>query len=395
MNRRRLSIAYFTNTDVRAGVEEHILTLLRGLDRRRFRPFLICPPALIELIQADIPADVEILPLNLVEPSQFGAAWGLARFLRAKRIDVLHSHMFRSSWLASPVGWLCHVPLIVETAHGREDWRRGWLKARFVVDRAVGRFVGAYISVSRGCAEYLVNQKGLPAGKIHVIPNGCDLDRFSGSFGKSAAMRDALGLGNGQPVLVVIGRLEPQKGHAVLLESLVRIRAEFAHVHLVCVGEGSLTDSLKAQTSRLGLTEQVHFAGYQRNPEDWLAMADIAVLPSFYEGMPLVAIEALAAGRAIVATAVDGTSEVVVDGKTGLTVPPGNAAALAEAICRLLRNPAERCALGVAGRQWVLENFSENTQLRRTQELYLRLLGERRSMNTEGVDEKSGEPSTV
>jgi glycosyltransferase involved in cell wall biosynthesis len=395
MNRRLLSIAYFTNTDVRAGVEEHILTLLRGLDRQRFRPYLICPPALIELMQADIPADVEILPLNLVKPTQFGAAWRLASFLRAERIDVLHSHMFRSSLFASPVGWFCHVPLIVETVHGREDWRRGWLKSRFVVDRAAGRFVDAYISVSTGCAEYLVNRKGLPAGKIHVIPNGCDLDRFTGWSGKPPAMKDALGFRDGQPVLVVVGRLEPQKGHAVLLEALVKIRDEFADVHLVCVGEGSLTDSLKAQTSRLGLTGQVHFAGYQRNTEDWLAMADIAVLPSFYEGMPLAAIEALAAGRAIVATAVDGTSEVVVDGKTGLTVPPGDAGALAEAICRLLRNPDQRRTFGAAGRQWVLEKFSEKMQLRRTQELYLSVLSKRRSMSTEGVDEKPGEPATV
>ena len=388
-------IALFTNTRVRAGVEEHILTLLRGLDRGCFRPYLVCPPVLFEALKADVPADVEVLPLRLDGPTQWRAMMRLARFLRTRHIEVLHSHMFQSSLYASPVGWFCGVRAILETVHGREDWRRGWLKSRFVVDRAVGKFVNAYIAVSTGCAEYLVNQKGLPAGKIDVIPNGCDLDRFSGSFGKSTAMKDALGLRSGQPVLVVIGRLERQKGHTVLLEALGKIRTEFADVHLVCVGEGSLSESLKAQISRLGLNERVHFVGYQRNTEDWLAMADVVVLPSFYEGMPLVAIEALGAGRAMVATAVDGTSEVVVNGKTGLTVPPGDAAMLAEAICRLLRNPAERCALGAAGRQWVLEKFSERTQLRRTQELYLRLLGKVRSMGAERVDEKSGEPASV
>jgi len=389
MKRLPLSIALFTNTNVRAGVEEHILTLLRGLDRGCFRPHLICPPVLLELLKPDLPADVEVLPLLLDSPKQWRAVMKLARFLRTQHIDILHSHMFQSSLYASPVGWLSGVKAIFETVHGREDWRHGWLKSRFVIDRAVGRLVDAYIAVSTGCAEYLVSKKGLPASKIHVIPNGCALDRFSKSFGKAAEMKQVLGLHKGQPVLMVIGRLEPQKGHTVLLEAMAKIRTEFADVHLVCVGEGRLEDSLREQTNRLGLNDQVHFVGYQRNPEDWLALADIAVLPSFYEGMPLVAIEALATGRAMVATAVDGTTEVVVDGKTGLTVPPGDPAALAAAICRLLRNPTEQRALGAAGKLWVFEKFSEQTQVHKTEELYLRVSGRARSTSNEGVNEKS------
>lgn len=395
MNRRQLSIAYFTNTEVRAGVEEHILTLLRGLDRRGFRPYLICPPALIELMRADIPADVEILPLNLVEPTQLGAAWRLARFLRAKRIDVLHSHMFRSSRLASPVGWLCSVPLIVETAHGREDWRRGWLKSRFFVDRLLGRFVDAYIAVSSGCGAYLAERKGLPPAKINVIPNGCDIRRFSEVTTPPVTIKRALGFLDVDPVLVVVGRLEPQKGHAVLLQALVRVRAEFPNVRLVCVGDGDLRAALEGQAGGLGLAEAVRFVGYQHDAENWFALADVVVLPSFYEGMPLVAIEALAAGRALVATAVDGTSEVVIHEETGLTVAAGDPSALAGAICQLLRDPAKRRNLGHAGKQWVRDHFSEEGQIRRTQQLYLSLLPKLRSLIIEDVDEDSNQPVTV
>ncbi len=370
----RLSIAYLTNTDVRAGVEEHILTLLRGLDRRLFRPFLICPPALFELMRGDVPADVEVLLLNLVKPTEAGAAWRLGRFLRTRRIDVLHSHMFRSSWLASPVGWLCRVPLIVETAHGREDWRRGWLKSRFIVDRLVGRFVDAYIAVSSGCGAYLEKQKGLPHAKITVIPNGCDTGRWAKVTTPPVALRHTLGFRCDDPVLVVVGRLEVQKGHAVLLQSMVRIRAEFPSVRLVCVGDGALRGELQDQAGALGLTEAVRFVGYRRDVENWYALADVLVLPSFYEGMPLAAIEGLAAGRAMAATAVDGTSEVVIHEKTGLTVAPSDPEALAAAICRLLREPAMRHALATAGRLWVSEHFSQEAQLRRTQRLYLDML---------------------
>jgi hypothetical protein len=105
---------------------------------------------------------------------------------------------------------------------------------------------------------------------------------------------------------------------------------------------------------------------------DWLGLADISLLPSFHEGLPLVAIESLAAGRPMVASAVDGTPEVVVDGRTGYTCPPGDANGMADAICRFLRDPALRRRMGAAGRAWVLEHFSQEEQLRRTQELYLR-----------------------
>ncbi len=121
----------------------------------------------------------------------------------------------------------------------------------------------------------------------------------------------------------------------------------------------------------------MRFTGYQSNVADWLALADMTVLPSFYEGLPLVAIESLAAGRPVVATAVDGTPEIVLDGKTGILVPPGDQARLAEAICRLLRQPELRLRLGRAGRRWVLERFSQEQQIQGTHQLYLSLFEQR------------------
>jgi glycosyltransferase involved in cell wall biosynthesis len=111
--------------------------------------------------------------------------------------------------------------------------------------------------------------------------------------------------------------------------------------------------------------------GYQRNVADWLAVADVSVLPSFYEGLPLAAIESQAAGRPVVATDVDGTPEVVVHGQTGLIVPPGDAAALTAAVCRLLGDPDERARLARAGRARVIALFDQRQQVRRTQDLYL------------------------
>jgi glycosyltransferase involved in cell wall biosynthesis len=365
----QLNVLHFTNVSARGGAEEHILTLLRGMDRARFRLYLACPPAAAELLAADLPADVELVPLSLRHPKDVGAAMRLAETLRRRRIHILHSHLFYSSLFASPVGRACGVPLIVETPHVRELWRRGRLKRSYVVDRLAARFVDRFIAVSQANARYLIDEKRLPAHKVVVIENGCDLRRFAPS-GTATTVRQELGLGARDRVLLVVGRLEPQKGHRVLLDALAAIRAEADAVCLVCVGEGGERPALEAQAARLGLSGAVRFVGFRSDVPRWLAAADVVVLPSFYEGLPLAAMEALAASRPVVATSVDGTPEVVVDGQTGLTVPPGDRVALAAAICRLLRDPLLARRLGQAGRRWVEERFAEERQVSLTERLY-------------------------
>lgn len=368
---RRLTVAYFTNGAVRGGAEEHLLTLLRGLDRGRFRPILICGDPIADQLGPEIPADVAVLRVYLRRPRDLAAAVRLFRILRARRVDVLHSHLFYSSLFASPLGRLAGVPVIVETPHVREQWRTGWLKSRYVVDRLAGRFVDHYIAVSAANAGYLIAEKGLPARKVTTILNGCDVRRFDPARGAPDALRARLGFGESDPVLLVLGRLEPQKGHRVLIDALPLVRARFPGVRLVCIGEGTQRAALEAQVEALGLKEAVRLPGFQADVDEWLALADLTVLPSFYEGLPLAAIESLAAGRAVVATAVDGTPEVVVHDRTGLTVPPGDSARLAEAICSLLADASRRRALGLAGCAWVREHFAQEQQVARTEAFYL------------------------
>lgn len=374
MKAQPISVLYFTNTGARGGAEEHILTLLRGLDRSRFRLHLVCPPEVAEQLRPDLPPDVELLPLCLQKPSQVHSAYRLAKILRKYHIDILHSHLFYSSLFASPIGWLCRVPVILETPHLSERWRRGWFKSRFIVDRLVGRFVDHDIAVSEANARYLSVVKGLPSAKIVVIHNGCDLTRFSPSHWPPGGLKGSLGFDESDPVLLVAARLEVQKGHGVLLQALQTVRHEFPRVRLVCLGDGCLRDALESQVRYFGLEDSVRFLGYQRDVADWLAMAELTILPSFWEGLPLAAIESLAAGRPVVATEVDGTPEVVIDGKTGLTVPPGDPELLGQAICRLLRDPGLRECMGSAGRKWVMEHFSQDRQISQTAELYLTAL---------------------
>lgn len=371
MDRNPISVLYFTNSDLRGGAEEHILTLLRKLDRKVFRPILACPTECAEKLRPDLPADVAVECLQYQWPYQVASALRLAEIIRKHRVGILHSHLFVSSIAASPIGWLSRVPVILETPHLREAWRHGAIKGNYAIDRAAGRFVDHYVAVSDANSRYLIDEKKLPAKKVHVIRNGCDLKKFDPLREAPKGLKNSLGFSADDPVVVVLGRLEPQKGHRFLLQAFANVLREMPNARLVCVGAGALDRELQDQCGELHIEDRVRFVGYQSNVADWLALADLTVLPSLFEGLPLVAIESLAAQRCVVATAVDGTTEVVINEQTGLTVPPSNAPALAEAIARLLRQTELRHSLARAGRQWVVENFSEEQQIRKTEDLYL------------------------
>lgn len=387
MSSKKISVLHFCNEIVRGGAEQHILTLLCGLSREYFDLHLVCTPQLAESLKPDLPADVEVLPLEFRKPWQVNAALQLAEILRSRRVDIVHSHIFYASLLASPVAWSCSVPIVIETPHVREYWRRGWLKSRYVIDRLVGRCVNRYIAVSEANGRYLAEEKCLPAQKISVIHNGSDLKRFRQVRSKSAGLRQKLGFRNEDLILLVAGRLEPQKGHSVLLAALPQIRREFPNVRTVFAGEGALTQQLQRQVEELSLQGVVDFVGFQSNMEEWFSVADVTVLPSFYEGLPLSAIESLAAGTPVVASAVDGTPEVVIHGKTGLTVPPGAPDELAAAIVTLLADPELRARFGSTGRGWVEEEFSQEKQIKRTEDLYLSSL---ERVRTERLQEMFG-----
>jgi len=367
-----LEVCHFANSISRAGAEEYMLGVLRHLDRQRFRPSLACPSTLIDLLRPGIPPDVGVFPVDIARPTQFRELRRFSHFLRDRRVQIVHSHQFRASLVASPTASLCGVPVTVETPHIREYWRKGW-KANYTVDRIAGHFVTGYIAVSEANKRYLVAEKRLSERKISVIPCGADLRPFTRQQSAGQALRRELGLSPSQPVLLVAGRLEPQKGHRFLLDALPSICAEFPGLLLFCVGEGSLMSELQHHARDLGIADAVRFAGYQRDMPRWYALADIVVLPSLFEGLPITAIEALASEKPMVATAVDGTPEIVVDGITGLTVPPRDSVALALAIARLLRDPELRATLACQGRELVERSFSIERMVEQIENLYLRL----------------------
>jgi glycosyltransferase involved in cell wall biosynthesis len=211
--------------------------------------------------------------------------------------------------------------------------------------------------------------------RLLVIPNGISLEDVPPA--DPAEARAILGLSADTLVMGTVGRLQPVKGTRYLLEAFTQLAAVHEDVVLLLVGDGPERASLQVLAQQLGIAKSVRFLGDRQDVSRCLHTMDVFVLPSIWEGMPNAALEAMAVGLPVVATAAGGTPEVVVDGVTGLLVPPRDPDALARAVARLLRDSDLRRTMGQAGRVRAKQRFSIEETVRRTEELYTTLLKEK------------------
>jgi len=364
-----VGLMFVLTSAVRGGVEEVVLGLLQRLDPSEFRLSIAAPPALLDALAPDLAGvRVEALAVD-AELTHVRELSRLARFMRRVRPDVVNPHLFRSTLVAAPLARMTGTGRVVETYHGREAWRRGALRGRFVADRMVARLVTRVIAVSRGAADFLIHGKGYPADKVLVIPNGRDLTRFTPGAHRET-VRKELGLDRHAPVVTVVGRLETQKGHVYLLDAWPDVVRAHPDARLLVVGEGSLHDQLVGQARRVGVADSVIFTGFRSDIPRVLDATDVLALPSLHEGMPLTVIEAAAAGRPVVATAVDGTPEVVRDGETGYLVPPADPAALARGLRAILADLDAAAEMGREAHRWARERFDVATHVEATARVY-------------------------
>jgi glycosyltransferase involved in cell wall biosynthesis len=370
----RVRLLFALTSPVRGGVEEVVLALLQRLDPAEFRLALAAPPALLDGFAGDlhgVAVDTEAVQADRWTRRRDVAR--LSAFIRRLRPHIVNPHLFRSTVVAAPLAkW--HGARVVETYHGREGWRGSLLRGGFLPDRMLSRFVDRVIAVSEAARAFLVGGKGYPAEKIVVVPNGRDLSTFRPGVGRDALRRE-LGLDRTARVVGVVGRLEPQKGHAYLFEAWPSIVREFPDARLLVVGEGALRPRLEKRAHELGVADSVVFAGFRGDVPRVLDALDVLALPSLYEGMPLTAIEASAMGRPVVATAVDGTPEVIREARTGRLVPPADPGALSRAIRGLLRDPLGAQRMGRAGRDFARDRFDLDRQVANTARVYREVAG--------------------
>ena len=262
----------------------------------------------------------------------------------ARRLDarIVHVHGYAAADFGRVAARMagCRLVLHEHFADPRMPIYQG------LADRLLARLTDAAIAVSHSTREFLVTQRHVPASRVRVIWNGAPLDEFAPVPRERALrLRRELGIADGAPVVGTIGRLNAQKGHAHLLDAAARVLRRVRDVRFVIAGDGDLMPQLRRQADELGIATAVVFAGHRTDVPELLGVFDVFCLPSLYEGTPLALFEAMAAGKAIVSTAVDGCREVLQDGVSGLLVPAGDGASLAEALERVLSDAALRAGL--------------------------------------------------
>jgi glycosyltransferase involved in cell wall biosynthesis len=349
------SVYYFTDSRQRGGAETALLLLLEHLDRTEWEPSLVYVPC--EPLE---PVAEEARRLG-AEAHAVPNARELVRLLRRGRPSVFHAHL---SWplaarkeLAAAVA--ARVPAVVATYHlfppgsfGRTASLQGRLLS-LGVDRGV--------AVSEAVASALVERLGWPRRKLDVIRNGIPVEHFQGAA--DPELRRELAGGTGDVLFLVTARLDPQEG----IDVLARAAESVEGARFVIAGDGP-------ERARLTGSERLRFLGYRDDVPALLAACDAFVLPSRFEGTPLSLLDAMAAGRAIVATAIAGVDELVVPDESALLVPPGDPDALADALKRIVAEPALRARLGGAAKQRAESLFTVEASTRRVARVYDELL---------------------
>jgi len=351
------------------GAEKKLLELTKRLDKKKFR-IVVCCLGLNERIKKEfemLGTEVVVLPRGKrLDPCMI---FRVVQLIKKERIDIVMTTLFYADIVGSFAGKVAGVKAVLfwETISAPE-----WLlKRRFWLYRIAVRFCDWVIAVSQATARFVEERRKVPPTKIKIIPYGVDLDLFT--VGSGVAVRKELGFADKDPVVGTVARIHPQKGHIYLIQAAERIISKFPNVRFVLVGDGELRSSIENEVMAKHLDNHFFFLGFRSDVARLLESFDIFVLPSLYEGMPNVILEAMGCGKPVVATSVDGSKEVVIDGETGLLVPPKNPERLAEAISYLLENRRVAEEFGRRGRERVATFFSLEKQIERFEKLYQHL----------------------
>ncbi|HEX4086710.1 MAG TPA: glycosyltransferase [Chthoniobacteraceae bacterium] len=371
-----MRIALFIDSDVFAGTERHIVDLARALRDQSMTVAIACPTASpLNRLASDLRVEtIRIEKRGLVD---FAAVLKLRRLLASGEIDVIHSHNGRTALISAIAGLLAGKGALVATQHFIDPahatvtgWRSGIARA---AHRWVQRRTRRYIAVSQAAQRSMVRRESGLAGKVNVIPNGI-LPLEPARLAPPEKIRAEFDLPPNAPLIVCAARLAKEKDLPVLIDAMNMLAAEFPGARCIIAGDGPERSALERQIRMARYGSRIILAGFREDPLSLIHAGDLFVLPSRAEPFGLVLLEAMALGKPVIATAAGGPLEIVKDGETGLLVPPGDAAAMAGAIARILRDQEFRSAAGAEGRARFERQFTAGAMASATIETYGRAL---------------------
>ncbi|RUL83113.1 glycosyltransferase [Tautonia sociabilis] len=357
-----------TELDV-GGAERALVSLATGLDRSRWEPSVVALGPEGPMAQPMREQGIRVDCLGVDPRRPVRAVLRLAEVLRELRPELVQGFLFHAniaSRLAAPMAGAPWVLGGIRVAERRKGWH-------LAVDRATTRLAAGSVCVSEGVRRFTERVGRIDPRRLVVIPNGIDPGPIDAS---SIVDRSAIGVPADATLALFVGRLGEQKGVPTLLEAASRVVEARPDWHLAIVGDGPERDRLAGSGASARIPDgRLHWLGRRDDVPGLLKASDLLVLPSRWEGMPNVVLEAMAARRAVVATAVEGTEDLVEPGRTGWLVPPGDPAALASALIEAAADRGRLAAFGEAGRARVERRFSQGAVVRAYEALWAGVLG--------------------
>ncbi|MGK7876186.1 MAG: glycosyltransferase [Xenococcaceae cyanobacterium] len=365
-------ICLIQSNPVWGACEEYLTLLANGLIAKGLDITVVYPKSsslqpMIELFQKGI----QQVPLPAHTFSSLAHVGSLCQVLGDIQPDIVHCNdPGLVAMLAATLNGISHRVLTFHTPAQSFSYRlHAKLLQRWVLHQG-----WQFVVISGANQPILQHQYTIPEKKISVIEHGLEPKKFE-IPDTIESIRAEFGIAPDCTLVGCVARLATQKNHALLLDAYAALPETLkARSHLLLVGDGELRSTLEQQVARLGLVEQVTFAGYRRDIPQLLQAMDIFVLSSNYEGLPFAVLEAMAMSLPIVATAVNGVRDAIIPGETGLLVPPGQVGALGDAIAQLISNPEQCQRMGQASRDRFLRHYTAERMVHQTEELYSKLI---------------------
>lgn len=365
-------MVYVIASMIVGGTQTHLLQIFRFLDRDRYRPHLFCLRDDGDLIETARSLDVPVTTFGMRGSLRYpGDSRGLLRMrsaLRALGPSVVHGYLLRANFFGAVAARMAGVPVIITSKRGLHEPVGAAERISVKVSNGLSHVVTGNSPAVLDFTREVENAPDLP---MEMIPSGIDTARFDPAAGGS--LRAELGLGDA-PVVGAAITFRARKGYRMLFEAFASVRARFADARLLIAGVDAYEPEPEALARELGILDAVVLLGRRADMPVVLASFDVFVSPSESEGMSNAILEAMAMRLPVVATAVGGTPFVIDAGRSGLLVDYPDSAALAEGVCRLLRDRDLRVAVGVAARETVVERYSAASMVRSIEGLYDRLL---------------------
>ena len=370
---------------VRRGVPRHVLDIAAGLNPARYTVEVLAGRS--EPGEAGLWEEADERGISTgyvaalqreIRPAADAVAFAaIYQRIRQGHYDVVHTHISKAGILGRLAAKCAGVPVILHTYHGRaEETGDGSFRSRVLLgcERLAASVTDAFVAVSEETARLWLESGVGTAPQYKVIYNGIAPTWFhNGEIGGGPPAEL-----KGKTLLGTVGSLTPEKGLDALLEAMPQLARQYPELRLCILGDGPLGPFLRKQAQDLGLQDRICFVGNVADLRPWLTAFDLFLLPSRSEGLPYALLEAMAMGRPVVASRVGGIPEVVLDGRTGALVPPGDPRALAAAIGELLQDVPKRQAWGQAGRAHVQREFTPEKMICRLEQLYEELLATKR-----------------